>query len=197
MTLDTWKTVENTEDFSNIIYREGDIIHNSPQDSLEKSMGCYNAPWGVALHRYCWDKLKGVIDMNLGETYSYSRKYERGAYLKAHADRPSCEISATLCLEYQSDDERPWPIWVDNSTDCARSAHSPLSPRRNKPFTANITVALLCHRLSSREDGSAARTTRGACPCSRANASGCRPRLRACWQPLPIRLCPAALCMAV
>tara|TARA_B100001248_G_scaffold112626_1_gene84278 strand:+ start:21876 stop:22847 length:972 start_codon:yes stop_codon:yes gene_type:complete len=117
MTLDTWKTVENTEDFSNIIYREGDIIHNSPQDSLEKSMGCYNAPWGVALHRYCWDKLKGVIDMNLGETYSYSRKYERGAYLKAHADRPSCEISATLCLEYQSDDERPWPIWVDNSTD--------------------------------------------------------------------------------
>ncbi len=117
MTLDTWKTVEHTEQFSHIIYREDDIIHNSPEDSLQKSMGCYNAPWGVALHRYCWDKLKGVIDMDLGETYSYSRKYERGAYLKAHADRPSCEISATLCLDYQSDDERPWPIWVDNSTD--------------------------------------------------------------------------------
>ena len=70
MTLDTWKTVENTEDFSNIIYREDDIIHNSPEDSLRKSIGCYNAPWGVALHRYCWDKLKGVIDMDLGETYS-------------------------------------------------------------------------------------------------------------------------------
>ena len=117
MTLDTWKTLENTEDFSNIIYREDDIIHNSPEDSLRKSIGCYNAPWGVALHRYCWDKLKGVIDMDLGETYSYSRKYERGAFLKAHADRPSCEISATLCLDYKTDDERPWPIWVDNSTD--------------------------------------------------------------------------------
>ena len=28
----------------------------------------------------------------------------RGAYLSPHLDRPSCEISATLCLDYKSDD---------------------------------------------------------------------------------------------
>ena len=39
--------------------------------------------------------------MDLQETYSFSRKYERGAYLKAHADRPSCEISATLMFGLQ------------------------------------------------------------------------------------------------
>ena len=55
--------------------------------------------------------------MDLQETYSFSRKYERGAYLKAHADRPSCEISATLCLDYKTDDNKPWSIWVDNTLD--------------------------------------------------------------------------------
>ena len=55
--------------------------------------------------------------MDLQETYSFSRKYERGAYLKAHADRPSCEISATLCLDYKTDDNKPWSIWVDNTYD--------------------------------------------------------------------------------
>ena len=55
--------------------------------------------------------------MDLQETYSFSRKYERGAYLKAHADRPSCEISATLCLDYKTDDNKPWSIWVDNTFD--------------------------------------------------------------------------------
>jgi len=49
------------------------------------------------------------------ETYSYSRKYTRGSYLRAHADRPSCEVSATICLDYQSDDNEPWVIWVDNT----------------------------------------------------------------------------------
>ena len=40
--------------------------------------------------------------MDLRETYSYTRKYDRGAYLRAHTDRPSCEISATVCLRLPS-----------------------------------------------------------------------------------------------
>ena len=52
--------------------------------------------------------------MDLVETYSYTRKYERGAYLTSHTDRPSCEISATLCLDYQTDDNKPWKIWLQN-----------------------------------------------------------------------------------
>ena len=116
--MDGWKTVEyDPKKYEVILERENDIIHESPKDSLFKSDGGWNTPWGVALHKWVWNKLKGHIDMNLQMTYSYSRKYERGAYLKAHADRPSCEISATLCLDYMSDDNRPWPIWVDNSSD--------------------------------------------------------------------------------
>ena len=57
--------------------------------------------------------------MDLRETYSYTRKYERGAYLGSHTDRPSCEISATLCLDYLTDDSKPWKIWVRNDKNYA------------------------------------------------------------------------------
>ena len=61
------------------------------------------------------DKLRGVLDIDIRETYSYTRKYDRGAYLSSHRDRPACEISTTVCLDYQTDDGKPWVIWVDNS----------------------------------------------------------------------------------
>lgn len=41
-------------------------------------------------------------------TYSYFRVYRTGATLPRHTDRPSCEISLSLCLGY--DAPRPWPI---------------------------------------------------------------------------------------
>ena len=117
-TMDSWKVMElDHESYPLMAEKEEDIIENSPEDTLFKSTGIYNAPFGVALHHYVWDKLKHYIDLELNETYSYSRKYDRGAYLKAHADRPSCEISGTLCLDYKTDDNTPWSIWVDNSSD--------------------------------------------------------------------------------
>lgn len=113
MTMDNWKTFENNRRLLDAtMQREHDIIQKSPEDSLQKSMGGHSFPPAVAMHRYLWEKLKGVIDLDLKETYAYSRKYERGAYLKAHTDRPSCEVSVTMCLDYKSDDGSPWKIWV-------------------------------------------------------------------------------------
>ena len=40
-------------------------------------------------------------------TYSYGRLYEKGAVLKRHQDRGSCEISMTLNLG-----GNPWPIYL-------------------------------------------------------------------------------------
>ena len=91
-----------------------DITYKNPQSSIGKSKGGYCTPWGVALHGFIHNKLKDYIDLDLRETYSYTRRYERGAYLGSHTDRPSCEISATLCLDYQTDDNKPWKIWVRN-----------------------------------------------------------------------------------
>jgi hypothetical protein len=52
-----------------------------------------------------------VTATKLFPTYSYFRVYRRGDALSKHTDRPSCEISLTLCLGYQA--ERPWPIFIE------------------------------------------------------------------------------------
>ena len=118
MTMDSWMTIEHKQEWNDAIFaREHDIIHDSPKESLEKSQGCHTFPPAVALHRWLRDNLADVLDMDLVESYVYSRKYDRGAYLKAHSDRPSCEVSATICLKYKTDDNTPWKIWVQNDKD--------------------------------------------------------------------------------
>ena len=115
MTLNTWQSVEMHRNSGDILKHETkDITYKNPESSIGRSKGGYCTPWGNALHKYVHDKLDDVIDMELGMTYSYTRRYDRGAYLGSHVDRPSCEISATLCLSYQTDDNTPWPIWVRN-----------------------------------------------------------------------------------
>ena len=62
--------------------------------------------------------LHSIIEENTGlsvhPTYSYYRVYRNGDSLKAHKDRPSCEISATLCFNYDYDDtEYQYPIFMD------------------------------------------------------------------------------------
>lgn len=125
MTMDAWKTIENKPDWNDAFFaREDDIINKSPESSLRKSQGCYTFPPAVSLHRWLRDNLHRVLDMQLVETYAYTRKYDRGAYLKAHSDRPSCEVSATICLNYKTDDNSPWKIWVQqdqNYVDLGRN----------------------------------------------------------------------------
>ena len=117
MALDTWKSIESNKEWHDMFFPEPEveITFNSPKSSLQKSEGCYCFPPAISLHRWLKQELDGVIDLHLAETYSYTRKYERGAYLKSHTDRPSCEVSITLCLDYKTDDNKPWKIWLDNS----------------------------------------------------------------------------------
>ena len=67
--------------------------------------------------------------LNLVPTYSYARVYERGAELKRHKDRPSCEISTTINLGGD-----PWPIFIDptgsnNVIDEYKNIHKPGAPK--------------------------------------------------------------------
>jgi hypothetical protein len=56
-------------------------------------------------------KLEKIIDIDLVPTYSFLRLYQHGSELKMHKDRPSCEISVTLCLGYDSNYN--WPMYVE------------------------------------------------------------------------------------
>jgi len=47
--------------------------------------------------------------LELQPTYSYARVYQEGEKLKAHTDRPSCQISATVNVAHIGGN---WPIWM-------------------------------------------------------------------------------------
>ena len=54
------------------------------------------------------DVMQKKTGLKLVPTYSYTRLYRTGNILNRHKDRPSCEISTTLCLGGD-----PWPIFID------------------------------------------------------------------------------------
>jgi hypothetical protein len=60
-----------------------------------------------------------VIEKNTGlslyPTYSYYRVYRPGDLLEPHTDRYSCEISATLFIG-KNYEEESWPIFVENKS---------------------------------------------------------------------------------
>jgi hypothetical protein len=54
--------------------------------------------------------------LKLHPTYSYYRVYRPGDKLEAHTDRPSCEISATLCFNYSYESNTyRWPIFMEGN----------------------------------------------------------------------------------
>jgi hypothetical protein len=66
-------------------------------------------------------QLSQMSGRNLEPTYSYFRLYKNGDVLARHRDRPSCEISATLCLGHNITNvdknkylDYNWPMWVQS-----------------------------------------------------------------------------------
>jgi hypothetical protein len=65
--------------------------------------------------------LQKIVQENTGfelyPTYSYYRVYRPGNILKSHVDRPSCEISVTLCFNYSYDSNiYQWPIFIEGKS---------------------------------------------------------------------------------
>lgn len=64
--------------------------------------------------------LQNILEENTGlslfPTYSYYRVYRSGDDLKPHTDRESCEISCTMCFNYNYDDTKySWPIYMEGN----------------------------------------------------------------------------------
>lgn len=73
--------------------------------------------------RFFHHQLAGVVTDLAGEpvkpSYVYVASYQSGAKLEKHSDRPQCEFSITLCLDYSPEpaDETPWPIHLEAAGD--------------------------------------------------------------------------------
>ena len=80
-----------------------------------RSPGAWAAPGDLFTDGLLVDLLplaEAVTGLTLFPTYSYFRVYKRGDILVKHTDRPSCEISVTLCLGYEA--EKPWPLLLES-----------------------------------------------------------------------------------
>ena len=60
--------------------------------------------------------MEKATGLKLIPTYSFYRVYRNGDELTPHKDRPSCEISCTLSLNYSYENtDFSWPIYMDGS----------------------------------------------------------------------------------
>jgi hypothetical protein len=55
------------------------------------------------------DEMEKITGMKLFPSYSFTRVYQKGDELKAHVDRPACEISVTCHIATVG---KQWPIWM-------------------------------------------------------------------------------------
>ena len=78
-----------------------------------KATSFYNDYFSESLLTYLKPRFEKETGLELTPTYSFSRVYVPGSQLTKHTDRPSCEISGTLCLGFdyldQPEDYR-WKI---------------------------------------------------------------------------------------
>lgn len=77
----------------------------------------YNEPVARFFHHEIAARLSAVAGEPLRPSYVYFASYLSGAELRKHTDRPQCEFSVTLCLDFSPEPalETPWPIQLDTA----------------------------------------------------------------------------------
>ena len=76
----------------------------------------YGDPTMEAMLLHLHTKMEENTGLSLFPTYSFYRVYRKGDELTVHKDRPSCEISCTLCFNHSYDrEDYKWPIFMDGN----------------------------------------------------------------------------------
>jgi len=110
-------------------FREKNIITDNFDDKGEfldnwVSKGMPFPEYGETILMMYQKRIEELFGFRLVPTYSYGRTYERHSRLLCHTDRPSCEVSATFPISFNTDDNKPWNIWVRGDNDyCHLSGH--------------------------------------------------------------------------
>jgi len=76
------------------------------------------------------EQMQTLTATELVPTYSYHRLYTTGTELEKHSDRPSCEISTTLCLGYDNSNvdaskypDWDWPMYIEEKDGTTIPVH--------------------------------------------------------------------------
>ena len=79
----------------------------------DKAVSTYADFTSESLLRTKQHLVEEAMGIELLPTYSFSRLYYNGSELTKHVDRPSCEVSVTLCIFA----DKEWPIWFHELKD--------------------------------------------------------------------------------
>ena len=114
---------------NNITHEENIFIGNFKDRQVPNSYAKYADRLMETLLIKTIPVMEKKTGLKLVPTYSYCRLYRKGNILKRHKDRPSCEISTTLCLGGD-----PWPIFIDptgsnNVINEYKNIHKPNAPK--------------------------------------------------------------------
>lgn len=86
------------------------------KNQVPKAHSKYADPAMEAMLLHIQPLMEKHTGLKLYPTYSFYRVYRTGDILEPHRDRPSCEISTTVCFNYSYDDsEYTWPIIMDGN----------------------------------------------------------------------------------
>lgn len=137
-----WLKIDNfiNKDIANILYhyvilstkRLNYLTENFNKSQIDEGVyGTFNDPMVLGNYSKYGDmifdtlldislkKMEELLDINLTPTYTYHRLYTTNSDLKKHIDRPSCEISTTLCLGYDNSNidfsmypDYSWPLLI-------------------------------------------------------------------------------------
>ena len=96
---------------------------------IPNTFSCYGDTFMETLMMKVLPVMEKHTELKLLPTYTYTRAYKKGDKLRRHKDRPSCEISTTLCLGGD-----PWPIFIDptgsdNVIDEYKNIHKSNAPK--------------------------------------------------------------------
>jgi hypothetical protein len=87
--------------------------HTRGDDQVPAAHSKYADPAMEALLLHLLPLMQDSTGLTLIPTYSYYRVYRTGDILEQHQDRNSCEISATVCFNFDYDPlEYTWPIFM-------------------------------------------------------------------------------------
>ena len=83
------------------------------KDSGINSLNFYGDEFCETILEALHPKMEEFTGLELLPEYGFLRLYQKDDILPYHNDRPSCEISTTLCVGYKG--EKTWPIWLENN----------------------------------------------------------------------------------
>jgi hypothetical protein len=102
---------ELTDELKRLVAEQKTV--NDPQCPLSQAV--HGALAFDKLLETCLPYFEQASGLKLYPTYSYARLYnQQGEELKNHRDRPACEISASLTLDFEGD---VWPIYMGANED--------------------------------------------------------------------------------